>query len=319
MKKIALIIGISGQDGSLLADLLLKKGGYKIYGTSRDVSKNNFENLKKLNIFKKLNICTLNCQNIDEIIRLFCRINPDEVYNMSGQSSVSKSFIEPVETFSSNFISIFNLLEAIRTCNKKIKFFNASSVEIFGNTTKYVNEKTLYNPVSPYGLSKAYATSLLKFYREKYNLFLCSGIFSNHESILRGDEFVTKKIIDSAWRISSGLQSFMEIGNVDIIRDWGCAEEFMEAAHQLLQQESPADYIIATGKSISLREFIDYTFSKFNLDYKNYIKINKNLFRTSEISEYNLNVKKARKQLNWSAQFDVYNLIDKLILEKLHK
>ena len=319
MKKTALIIGISGQDGSLLADLLLKKDDYIIYGTSRNASENTFEILNKLDIFNKVNLFTLNCLNVDEIISVFQKISPDEVYNFSGQSSVSKSFIEPAETFNSNFNSIVYLLEAISRYQKKVKFFNASSVEIFGNSYKSINEKTLCNPVSPYGLSKAYATSLLKFYRDHYDLFLCSGIFSNHESIYREDNFVTKKIIDSAWRISNGLQDIMEIGNIDVIRDWGCAEEFMEAAYKIMQQESPTDYIIATGKSLSLKDFIDYTFSKFNLDYRKHIKINKLFFRSTEINKYKLDTKKARHELNWSAKLDVYSLIDKLILEKSQK
>ena len=314
--KIALIIGISGQDGSILANLLIKKGGYLVYGTSRNPEFNNFINLRRLKILNKIKIVSLNPENFTNIISIFNKLKPDEVYNLSGQTSVSKSFIQPIETFNSNFNTTINFLEAIRLFQKKIKYFNASSVEIFGNRLTPANEQSLYNPKSPYGISKAYSTNLIKFYRTNYDLFLCNGIFSNHESSLREENFVTKKIINTVWEISKGKKIFLEIGNLEILRDWGCAEEYMEVVYQIMQQELSDDFIIATGKSISLREFIDYTFKLFDLNYKKYIKINKNLYRKSEIFNSSYNVKKVKKIIGWSAKNKVYSVIDKLVKEK---
>ena len=316
MKK-ALIFGISGQDGTLLADFLLKKG-YEIYGTSRDIEINEFKGLIYLNIKNQIKLCSLTLTDYKSVLQVIEEISPDEIYNLAGETSVAISFQNPIKTTESIVNGTFNILEALKVLNLNIKFFNASSSECFGNSTLAATESTKFNPVSPYAEAKRIAFLLVKKYRENYNLFTCSGILSNHESVFRNSRFISKKIVESAYNISIGKQDYVEFGDITIIRDWGWAPEYVEAMYMMMQQDFPDDFIIATGKSISLQKFIEYSFQKFNLDYLKYIRIDESLIRNTEIKSSSLNPEKALTKLGWAAKNDVFSMIDMLIEEKIH-
>lgn len=317
MKKKAIILGISGQDGSLLAKALIDNGLYDVYGTSRDITKNNFENLVKLKILNKVKLFSLDSSNFDQVFNFIKLILPDEVYNLTGQTSVGTSFKKPFETIISIGNVTCNLLEAIRLINGGIKYFNAASSECFGDTNLPATEETCFNPISPYGVSKTFAFNLTKNYRDTYNLFASSLILSNHESFFRSNEFISQKIIQSAYNIRSKKQDFLEVGDISVIRDWGWAQDYVQAFHLALQEDQPDDYIIATGKSISLENFIEYVFIKFNLNYKDYLVSNNNLKRKNEVKKTVLNVQKANTKLKWIAKNDVFKVIDLLIEHKI--
>ena len=307
----AIIFGITGQDGTLLANFLLKKG-YDVIGTTRNL--NNISNLIKLNINDKIKLKKVNILKhveINEIIEMEC---PDEIYNLSCQTSVGDSYFSPLETYQSIVCTTMYILESIRNNQPKIKFFNASSIECFGdNNNNIINENSRHNPVSPYGTAKSMSQGLINNYRSIYGLHICSGILSNHESQLRSNKFVSQKIVDAANDISKGVIKYIEVGDISIVRDWGWAEEYIEAIYKSMKIDSPDDFIIATGKSISLEEFINYTFIKFNLDYKKHIKINKSFIRPNEIKKIQLDTSKANRLLNWTPQISVYQVIDKLV------
>lgn len=314
--KKALIIGISGMDGTLLADLLLKNG-YEVYGTSRDFELNSFFGLKKMKIFEKVKLFSMILNDFRSVLKIIDVVRPDEIYNLAGQTSVGYSFFQPVETIESIVNGCLNILESIKFLKLDCKIFNACSSECFGNTSFPATEDSHFNPMSPYGVAKVSSFWLTSNYRNSYNIFTCSGILSNHESILRSERFVTMKIINSAKRISEGKQKFLELGDISIIRDWGCAEEYVESIHKMLQQNTPDDYIISTGTSISLEEFVEYSFRKFNLNYLDYLRINNEFKRPSDIKVSRLNNKKALSNLNWKPKRDVYGVIDNIIEQKI--
>lgn len=312
----AIIFGITGQDGSLLANYLLKKN-YLITGTTRN--KNNIRNLQYLQIEKNIVIKEVDTFSLTQIFKLIENEQPDEIYNMSGQSSVGLSTTEPMETYHSIFNTTLYILESIKTINKKIKFFNPSSTECFGSATnKPFDENSIYNPFSPYATAKSITHSLVNNYRSTYGIHACTGILSNHESYLRPVEFVSKKIIQGAYNISIGIIKELEVGNISIVRDWGWAEEYIEAMYLMMKQDDPDDFIIATGKSITLEQFISHSFGIFNLDYKKHIKINKSLIRKNELKKTLLNTQKAEKKLKWRAKFNAYDVIDKLANELIN-
>lgn len=311
--KRALIIGVSGQDGTLLADLLLKKG-YIVYGSSRDTELNSFKGLTMLGIKEKINFVSLSLVDFRSVLQVIDDIKPDEIYNLSGQTSVSLSFVQPIETFESISLGTLNILEVLRYLKKGIRFYNACSSECFGFADTPADEKSPFNPLSPYAVAKATAFWLVSNYRNAYNLYACSGLLSNHESFLRNNRFVTRKIIDAVINIKNGSISKLELGNLSIIRDWGCAEEYVNAMYLMLQQDQPDDYVIATGKSISLEEFVEYCFAKFGMDYKNHINKNDRLVRPTDISQSYLNPAKAKKKLGWTAQKNVYAVIDSMFV-----
>ena len=246
-KKKAIICGVSGQDGSYLAQLLLKKG-YQVIGTSRDANSQSFENLKKLKILDQVTLLTLSLSDLPSIHKMLLDTNPDEVYNLSGQSSVSVSFEQPLETIKSIVIGTVNLLEAIRLSGQVVKFYSACSSECFGDTNDImVNEDTPFNPKSPYAVAKSAAFLTVLNYRSVYGLFCCSGILFNHESPLRPEQFVTRKIVTTACRIYRGSKETLKLGDLSIRRDWGWAPEYVEAMWRMLQQEKAEDFVIATG------------------------------------------------------------------------
>ena len=317
MKKKALIIGISGQDGSYLAQYLLGKD-YEVHGTSRDADLSTFSGLKKLGIYDKVKLYSMSLIDFRSVMQTILQIMPDEIYNLAGQSSVGLSFYQPVETLESISIGTLNILEVLRFHKLPTKFYNASSSECFGDIDgKAANEETPFMPRSPYAVAKATAFWQVANYREAYNLFACSGILFNHESPLRPKRFVTKKIIEAACNIANGKKEKLVLGNVSIKRDWGWAPEFIEAMYLILQQEKPEDFVIATGKNLSLEEFVAEAFKHFDLDYKNYTSYDNSLFRPSDISESLGDPTKAEKILKWKAKYHVEDVIKMMIEHQL--
>ena len=270
MKK-ALICGISGQDGAYLAQFLLGKG-YQVYGTSRDAETANFHNLYRLKIKEKVNIESMSLNDFRSVLQVLLKVEPDEIYNLAGQTSVSLSFEQPVETTESISIGTLYLLEAIRFTKKYIKFYNACSSECFGEElSQPADESTPFRPRSPYAVAKSAAFWQVSNYREAYGMYACSGILFNHESPLRPERFVTKKIIASACRIAAGAKERLKMGNLAVERDWGWAPEYVSAMWQMLTRNEPDDFVIATGESNSLQSFLDAAFSFFNLNWRDYV------------------------------------------------
>ncbi|MDR3668255.1 MAG: GDP-mannose 4,6-dehydratase [Ignavibacteriaceae bacterium] len=316
MRK-ALIIGISGQDGSYLAELLLKKG-YEVHGTSRDADLSNFYGLKKLGIFNKVKLHSMSLIDFRSVMQTILQIEPEEIYNLAGQTSVGLSFLQPVETLESISVGTLNILEVLRFHKLPIKFYNACSSECFGDTGgNAANEETPFKPRSPYAVAKSAAFWQVANYREAYNLFSCSGILFNHESPLRAKRFVTKKIIDTACAISHGENLKLELGNISIIRDWGWAPEYCYAMHLILLQDQADDFVISTGTSTSLEEFVNFTFQYFNLDYKKYLVLKKEFIRPTDIGFSLGDSSKAANLLHWVPKVHVNEIIEQMIKNNL--
>lgn len=310
----ALICGISGQDGSYLAELLLGKS-YEVWGTSRDAEASSFANLCALGIEKKIKLVSMAPNDFRSVLSAVTRSDPDEIYYLSGQSSVGLSFDQPAETLESIVSGVLNLLETIRLRNKVVKFYNAGSSECFGDTgTTPANELTPFIPRSPYAVAKASAHWLVANYRESYNLYACSGILFNHESPLRPKRFVTQKIIQSAKRISQGSDERLTLGRIDIVRDWGWAPEYVVAMWKMLQQDTPEDFVIATGNSQSLEEFVAAAFAYFKLDWKSYVDISPTFFRPTDIARSKGDPSKAMRQLGWKAHFELADIVKMMLL-----
>lgn len=310
--KTALICGVSGQDGAYLSKLLLTKG-YKVYGGSRDIGSSNFDNLKKLNVLEQINLVSISVSDFRSVLQVIMKIKPDEIYNLAGQSSVALSFEQPVETMESISLGTLNLLEAIRFSGLNIKFYSAGSSECFGNATEAVDENTPFRPRSPYGVAKATAFWEVANYREAYNLFACTGILFNHESPLRKERFVTKKIIATACRIAKGSNENLILGNINIHRDWGWAPEYVNAMWLMLQQEKPDDFIIATGATISLKEFVSTTFEHLNLKMEDHVRFDDDLLRPTDIEKGFANATKAKNILHWEAKIKTNELVKLMV------
>lgn len=316
MSKKALITGITGQDGAYLSKLLFEKG-YEVYGAFRRTSDLSLNRLKYLGIENKIKFIPLELLEFTNIYRAIEKIQPDEIYNLGAQSFVGLSFEEPIFTSDVTGIGPLRILEAIRAVNSKVKFYQASSSEMFGKVQEIPQtEKTPFYPRSPYAAAKLFAHWLTVNYRESYGIFACSGILFNHESPLRGLEFVTRKITTGVARIKHGLQDKIILGNLDSKRDWGYAPEYVEAMHLMLQQPEPDDYVIATGEAHSVKEFVQLAFRyvgievEFNgkgvdekgIDIKTgniIVEISKEFFRPTEVDVLIGDFSKARKKLNW--------------------
>lgn len=312
MKK-ALISGVSGQDGAYIAKLLLEKG-YEVYGGSRDAQMSSFNNLKELGIKNDVNLLSVNINDFRSTLQTLIKVKPDEIYNLAGQSSVGLSFEQPVETLESISIGTLNILESIRFANMPIKFYNAGSSECFGDTgDKAADEKTLFQPRSPYAVAKSTAFWLVNNYRESYDIHASTGILFNHESPLRPDRFVTKKIISTACRILKNKKEILYLGNTDIWRDWGWAPEYVEAMWLMLQQEKAEDYVIATGQSNSLKDFIKITFEILNLNFEENVVFDNSLLRPSDLKIGRANPSKAEENLGWKAKYMMKDVIEKMI------
>lgn len=309
MKK-ALICGVSGQDGAYLAKLLLDKG-YEVIGSSRDAMASSFSNLQKLGIADKVTKVSMSATDFRSIIQVLSCYQVDEVYNLSGQSSVGLSFEQPAETIDSISLSTLNLLEAIRFLNPNIRFYNAGSSECFGSLGEgsVANELTPFRPSSPYAVAKSSAHWLVANYREAYGIYACTGILFNHESPLRKERFVTQKIVMAAAEISKGSRQSLELGNINIQRDWGWAPEYVEAMWLMLQQKKPDDFLIATGHTVSLEYFIAETFKYYELDWRDYVKTNNKFFRPSDLGVGRADPSKARKLLGWKSSYTVDDVI----------
>jgi len=315
MKK-ALIIGISGQDGSYLAKYLLEKG-YEVHGTSRDHEVSPFSNLTKLGIRDQVKLCSMVTSDFRSVLTALQRADADEIYNLAGQTSVGMSFEYPVETFDSILIGTMNLLECIRLLKKPVKFYNAGSSEVFGNTGGPANEETPFRPRSPYATAKAAAHYAVANYREAYGLFASTGILFNHESPLRPTRFVTSKIVSTAVRISNGSKEKLLLGNIHISRDWGWAPDYVEAMWQILQQATPDDFVIGTGETNTLRDFVEMTFSQLGLDWTKHVETSKQLLRPSDIEKNCADPSKAKKLMQWEAHHKFKEVVAMLVEAEL--
>jgi GDPmannose 4,6-dehydratase len=310
----ALICGVGGQDGAYLSRFLLDKG-YEVIGASRDAMASSFGNLKSLGIRDKVITASMAINDFRSVLQTMGKYQPDEIYNLAGQSSVGLSFEQPVETMESIAIGSLNLLEAMRFYGKPIRLYSAGSSECFGDTDAVpANEETPFRPRSPYAVAKASAHNLVANYREAYSLFACTGILFNHESPLRPERFVTQKIVRTAARIASGSPEKLEMGNIDIQRDWGWAPEYVEAMWKMLQLDHPEDFVIATGRTVSLEFFIEYAFRFFGLNFKDYLVINSNLYRPTDIHIGSANPAKAKELLGWRAEVKVESIIEKMCI-----
>ncbi len=300
--KRALICGISGQDGAYLARLLLDKG-YEVHGTARDAQMATFFNLDRLGIRGRVAVHSMALNDFRSVLQVLAKVRPDEVYNLAGQSSVGLSFDQPVETLESISVGTLNLLEAIRFIGTTIRFYNAGSSESFGNTGgEPADESTPFRPRSPYAVAKATAFWEVANYRDAYNLFACTGILFNHESPLRPERFVTQKIVKAACAIAAGTQDKLHLGNISIARDWGWAPEYVEAMWLMLQQDAPDDFVIATGATHTLQEFVAAAFAAVGLDWQKHVICDPSLLRPSEIMVSRGCPDKALRELGWQAQ-----------------
>jgi GDPmannose 4,6-dehydratase len=313
MNEVALICGISGQDGSWLAELLLTKG-YEVWGTSRDAQGSSFHNLVRLGIRNRVKVLSMVPEDFRSVFMALKKSNPTEVYFLAGQSSVALSFEQPAETMQSISLGTLNILEACRMVDSPIKLYHAGSSECFGDTGgQAANEKTPFHPRSPYAVAKASAFWLVDNYREAYGLFTCSGILFNHESPLRPERFVTQKIISAVRRIANGSNEKLQLGRLDIARDWGWAPEYVEAMWLMLQQDIPDDYVIATGHTNTLESFVSAAFATFNLDWREYVEQNPEYFRPTDLMISRADTGKAKNKLGWEACFGLNEVIEGMI------
>ncbi|MAH97828.1 MAG: GDP-mannose 4,6-dehydratase [Euryarchaeota archaeon] len=331
--KKAIIFGVTGQDGSYLADFLLKKN-YVVHGIKRKSSSFNTDRIN--HIFKNRNFI-LHYGDITDslnVTKLIDNINPNEIYNLAAQSHVKVSFEMPLYTSEVNAIGTLKIVEAIKNTNKKIKFYQASTSEMFGNSsTKKQSEKTDFKPRSVYAISKVFAHQLVINYREAYNLFLSNGILFNHESPRRGETFVTKKIVDGLKNIKNGKMEILELGNIYSKRDWGHAKDYVEAMWKILQHKKPDDFVVATSKMLSVKNFVNKVAKKLQLDIywtgkhlkerallrknnRTIIKINKKYYRLTEVDTLCGDYSKAKKTLNWKPKYSIDQLIDDMINNK---
>lgn len=315
----ALICGIGGQDGSYLAKLLLEKG-YEVIGTSRDSMIAPFTNLERLGIKQKVSLVSMAINDFRSVLTVIDTHRPNEIYNLAGQTSVGLSFEQPVEAMESIAQGTLNMLEAIRFVDPAIRFYNAGSSECYGDTgADGADEERPFWPRSPYAVAKASAYWLTRNYRESYGLHASTGILFNHESPLRPERFVTQKIVRAAARIAAGSKEKLKLGNIDIYRDWGWAPDYVDAMWRMLQQDQAGDYVVATGESCALEEFVRKAFVYFGLDWHDHVTTNRDLFRPSDIKYSCGNPLKAKQELNWSATYKVDDVISAMCSEAVQQ
>lgn len=315
MSKTALITGINGQDGSYLAEFLDKKG-YKIWGTVKrnSVAENQTTRLSD-SLFSKLNLEYADLNDISSLIRVIQLSQPDEIYNLAAQSHVRISFDQPIYTAETTGIGTLKLLEAVKLTKPDTKIYQASSSEMFGNSIDndgYQRETTPMHPVSPYGCAKVFSYNISRNYRNSYGMFISNGILFNHESPRRGTNFVTNKVVKTAVQIKYGLKNELALGNLEATRDWGHAEDFVEAMWLILQQDTPNDYVCATGVSHSVKDLCEYVFSKLDLNYKDYVRIDPKYYRAEELHDLKGDSTLLRG-LGWKPKHDFVSLLDDMI------
>ena len=315
MKKVALITGINGQDGSYLAELLLNKG-YEVWGILKrnSVSENQTARIPD-DVFKKLKLAYADMLDMSSLISVLQKSNPDEIYNLAAQSHVRISFDVPIYTTHSIATGTLNLLEACRLICPTAKVYQASSSEMFGNSIdsdRYQRESTPMNPVSPYGCAKVYAYNLCRNYRNAYGMFISNGILFNHESPRRGTNFVTNKVVKEAVKIKYGLSNDLKLGNLNATRDWGHAKDYVEAMWLMLQQNESDDYVCSTGKSHSVQDLVEYVFDKLDLDWKEFVSVDEKYLRAEELHDLKGDSYKLRK-LGWSPTYTFETMLDEMI------
>lgn len=302
MRKTALIIGITGQDGAYLSERLLSKG-MRVIGSSRDCQTADLSRLERIGIANEVEFCSMSPTDFRSVLKVFSQYQPDYVYNLAGLTSVGLSFELPVECIESIATATVNLLEVIKFLGGDIRFFNAGSSETFGNTgVVHANEHSMLKPLSPYAVAKASAFWQVSTYREAYGLYCCTGILSNHESPLRPDGFVTQKLVKAAKQIKSGKANQVVMGNIDISRDWGWAAEYVEAMEMMLEAQSPEDFIIATGTSNTLGDLARIIFRAHDLEFDSYYVKNDALVRPSDIQDSRVSAKKIHRKLGWKSK-----------------
>ncbi len=319
MKKTALITGITGQDGSYLAELLLSQG-YEVHGMIRRCSSQNVERISHL--LDKIYLHQGDLLDQSSLTALVKEIHPGEVYNLAAQSFVPTSWQQPIFTAEATGLGVTRLLEAIRQTDKSIRFYQASSSEMYGKVHETPQrETTVFHPRSPYGAAKVYGHYITVNYRESFDMFACSGILFNHESPRRGLEFVTRKITDGVARIKSGLQSELRLGNLDAKRDWGFAGDYVKAMWLMLQQDTPEDYVVGTGETHTVREFVDIAFSHVGLNYEDYVVVDPKFYRPAEVDLLLSDPTKAKTELNWNLEVSFKELVAQMVesdLARLH-
>jgi GDPmannose 4,6-dehydratase len=316
-KKRALITGVTGQDGSYLSEFLLEKG-YKVFGLVRRSSSPNYERIG--HIKDRLEVIQGDLLDQNSLIEAIQFAKPDEVYNLGAQSFVPTSWNQPVLTGEFTALGVTRMLEAIRVVNPRIKFYQASSSEMFGEVQEVPqNEKTPFYPKSPYGVAKVYGHYITVNYRESYGIFACSGILFNHESPRRGLEFVTRKVSHGAAKIKLGFEEELRMGNLDSQRDWGYAKEYVEAMWMMLQQDEPGDYVIATGKAHTVRKLLQVAFASVGLEWEDHVVVDENLIRPAEVNRLLGNASKAREKLGWAPKTSFEELVTMMVESDLKK
>ena len=315
--KKALIAGITGQDGAYLARHLLGLG-YTVVGTSRDSSSCNSSRLERLSIHRDVELVSLAPNDFRSVLKTLTSIAPDEIYNLAGQTSVGLSFEQPVECMESIAGGTLNFLEALRYLGLASRFFSAGSSECFGDTgTQSANEISPFCPRSPYAVAKSTAFWQVASYRDAYGLHCCTGLLANHESPLRPQRFVTQKIISAVKAIKTGTQNKLILGNLDIWRDWGWAPDYVQAMHLMLQHDTPTDFIVATGKTHSLRDFVDQAFDFVGLDSRDYLQTDSSLFRPSDLKYSSVDPASIKNKLGWQASVDFRGIIERMMCAQI--
>lgn len=313
MAKSALIFGVSGQDGAYLARLLLDKG-YEVHGASRDPDNNGFAGLRGLGIFERVRMHSACPTDLSNVLRILDLTLPDEIYNLSGQSSVALSFSQPLPTIDSIMTGTVNILEAMRELKTKARFYNAGSSECFGQTEGPANEEAPFEPRSPYAIGKAAAHWAVNTYAQAWNLFACTGILFNHESPIRPRRFVTRKVAAAAAAAAAGSKERLTLGDISVRRDWGWAPEYVDAMWRILQQDEPQNFVIATGMSHSLAEFVELSYATFGLDWRDYVDFDPSLRRPHEIAVSWGDASKAERLLGWKAGYGMADVARALAL-----
>jgi len=308
----ALILGVSGQDGAYLSRFLLSKG-YQVHGASRNAQENEFSNLGLLGVKDRVALHTLDPGSADAVSELIETVRPSEVYYLTGQSSVGDSFKRPVETFESMASPILVMLECLRSTTPRTRLFFAVSSECFGNTVEPATVTTPFRPQSPYGVAKASGFWMVSVFRKAYGLYACSGVLFNHESPLRPESFVVRKIVSQAVRIAKGEAENLSLGDISIRRDWGWAPEYVEAMWMMLRRDTPEDFIIATGQSFSLEEILAVTFDKLGLDWRDYVENEPGEKRPADIAQSLADVRATSRELSWTAKTGMHEVIEYLI------